>query len=88
MFSKKLLCSFNAPQSLLQQIAKLKNHVGHAEKSPCEIEGRHESTIDPNDIYERHITGVIKKDYLISDKYNYIPQYKAFRETLNTIKQK
>jgi hypothetical protein len=53
-------------------------HLGHGDRSLCEIEVRRsieqmklevakEPTIDPKDIYDRNITAVIKKGFILSD---------------------
>jgi hypothetical protein len=74
-------------------------HLGHGDRSCCEIEVRRsieqmklevakEPTIDPKDIYDRNITAVIKKGFILSDIHNYIPPYQQFRGTLNKIKEK
>ena len=52
------------------------------------LEVAKEPTIDPKDIYDRNITAVIKKGFILSDIHNYIPPYQQFRGTLNKIKEK
>ena len=47
-----------------------------------------EPTIDHKEIYDRNISAVVKKGYLISDIQNYIPSYVNFRGTLNQITRK
>ena len=74
-------------------------HLGHGDRSLCEIEVRRsieqmklevakEPTIDPKDIYDRNITAVIKKGFILSDIHNYILPYQKFRGTLYKIKEK
>ena len=74
-------------------------HLGHGDRSCCEIEVRRsieqmklevakEPTIDPKDIYDRNITAVIKKGFILSDIHNYILPYQKFRGTLYKIKEK
>jgi hypothetical protein len=87
---KKCLATISVDVStdIITDVSKT-NHVGHNEKSPCEIEVRRaieqmkidvrkETTLDHKEIYSRNKEAVIKKGHHLSDIHNFIAPYIKF----------